>query len=303
MALYGQQITDFLEMMRAEKGASENTVLAYRRDMRQFFELCGIKEAGEIGRNDLEDYFQKLGGLDYSPRTLSRKMSVLREFFKFLFSEKDITENPAVNLISPRLGKPLPKYLTEQEVKDLIDAALQHKDLRLQRIGIMLELMYASGLRVSELVSLPENCINYEKRQIFVRGKGSKERIVPVASKALDGISAYMDYRKIFIKKGAKSPWLFPSLTSVSGHLTRDAFFKEIKKLAVEAGIYPSRVSPHVLRHSFATHLLHHKADLRSVQKMLGHEDISTTEIYTHILSEDLKDTVNENHPLSRFKM
>ena len=163
----------------------------------------------------------------------------------------------------------------------------------------MLELMYASGLRVSELVSLPENCINFDRRQVFVRGKGSKERVVPVAPAAIQAVFDYLEQRDCFIREGRRSIWLFPSKSSRSGHISRNTFFKRLKELAVKAGIYPSRVTPHVLRHSFATHLLNHNADLRSVQKMLGHESINTTEIYTHILSDKLLETVQKLHPLA----
>lgn len=301
MSAYSAYITDFLNMMVAEKGVSENTVIAYRRDLKQYFDLMGNdKPLNEIKRPDMGVFLERLEKYCYSPRTIARKMSTLREFFKFLYSEKDIDENPTISLRSPKQGKSLPKFLTVEEVRNLIETALKHSDLALKRIGIMLELMYASGLRVSELVSLTVNSVNYPKKQIFIRGKGSKERIVPVAERALALLSEYEDFRKVFIKKDGQSPWLFPSLRAACGHITRDSVYKEIKRLAVEAGIYPSRVSPHVLRHSFATHLLNRGADLRAVQKMLGHEDIATTEIYTHIISEDLIKKVRQNHPLSR---
>jgi len=167
----------------------------------------------------------------------------------------------------------------------------------------MLELMYACGLRVSELVCLPESCIDFDKKQILVRGKGSKERLIPIAGAAVDAISEYLNIREEFIRGGRKSIWLFPSRRSREGHITRDAFFKNIKETAVKAGISPLRVSPHVLRHSFATHLLNNGADLRSVQKMLGHESIVTTEIYTHILSENLIREVQQKHPLAHMNL
>ena len=163
----------------------------------------------------------------------------------------------------------------------------------------MLKLMYACGLRVSELVGLPEKCINFPKKQIIVFGKGGKERIVPVAENALKEIIFYKEVRDMYLK-GKKSVWLFPSARAANGHITRDAFFKNIKNLAVKAGISPQKLSPHVLRHSFATHLLNHKVDLRSVQKMLGHADISTTEIYTHVVSQKLSEEINKNHPLAK---
>ena len=164
-------------------------------------------------------------------------------------------------------------------------------------------MMYATGLRVSELVSLPENAINYNKKLLIVRGKGQKERLIPIAEKALEAVGKYAELREKFIKPRATSIWLFPSLTATDGHFTRDAFYKDLKILAIECGIYPSKVSPHVLRHSFATHLINNDADLRSVQEMLGHENISTTEIYTHITNQKLQNTVRRLHPLANFSL
>ena len=189
--------------------------------------------------------------------------------------------------------------MTEAEIKLLIETVGEDKSFSGRRLIAMLKLMYACGLRVSELVALPENCINFERGQILIFGKGSKERIVPVAPAAMEEIVEYIEFRKMYLN-GRKSPWLFPSLHATGGHITRDGFFKNLKSLAVKAGISPQKISPHVLRHSFATHLLSHKVDLRSLQKMLGHEDISTTEIYTHIVSEQLREEVRRNHPLAQ---
>lgn len=293
-------IDSFLEMMAAEKGAAQNTIAAYGRDLNQFFETVSVRNVKDITKHDVTRFIQELGKRRLAPKTMARKLSALREYFKFLYSEKEVRDNPTANIDTPKQEKPLPKYLTEDEIKRLIEAAKKSKDIRHKRMAVMLELMYACGLRVSELVSLPENCINYDKRQILVRGKGSKERIVPVAPNALNSVSEYMNYREFFLKAGRRSIWLFPSHASASGHITRDAFYKNIKDTAVLAGIMPTKVSPHVLRHSFATHLLNHDVDLRSLQKMLGHEDISTTEIYTHILSDRLIEVVQRKHPLSK---
>lgn len=291
-------IDSFLEMMVAEKGASQNTVLAYRRDLDQFLEYMKDPDLKHVEKKDISSFVQELSSKSYATKTIARKISTLREFYKFLFSEKEIKDNPAMNILSPKPEKPLPKFLSEKEIKSLIEAADKHQSKAYKRIGVMLKLMYSCGLRVSELVGLPENCINFEKKHILVKGKGNKERIVPVADFALCAMSEYSEVREDFLNAGRKSIWMFPSKSS-TGHLTRDAFYKDLKKLAVEAGIYPSRVSPHVLRHSFATHLLNSDADLRSVQKMLGHEDISTTEIYTHVLSENLIKEVQRKHPLA----
>lgn len=295
------QIESFLDMMVAEVGASQNTVVAYRLDLEQFQEAYGSGWS-ELKPQDIADYVQALSRQHYAARSVARKLSALKDFFKFLFSEKVISTNPTANILTPKQEKPLPKFLTESEMRALIDAAMAGDKFSDQRMAVMLELMYACGLRVSELVSLPENCFNFDKKQIFVRGKGNKERLIPVASQALQVVFKYLEIREEFIRGGRRSIWLFPSKTSKLGHMTRDAFFKSIKEVAIKAGIYPDKVSPHVLRHSFATHLLNHDADLRSVQKMLGHEDIATTEIYTHIISDKLMETVQKKHPLANRK-
>ena len=294
-----EAVNRFLEMMSAERGASANTLEAYGRDVEEFLTYCGGMALKEISRDDVGDFVQYLGREGRSPKTVARKLSAVREFFKFLYTEKDIKDNPAADVLTPKQEKPLPKFLSEDEIKRLIAAAKECSGPKGRQMTAMLELMYASGLRVSELVSLPENCINFDRRQVFVRGKGSKERVVPVASAAIQAVFDYLEQRDCFIREGRRSIWLFPSKSSRSGHISRDTFFKRLKELAVKAGIYPSRVTPHVLRHSFATHLLNHNADLRSVQKMLGHESINTTEIYTHILSDKLLETVQKLHPLA----
>lgn len=294
-----EAVNRFLEMMSAERGASANTLEAYGRDVEEFLTYCGGLALKEISRDDVGDFVQYLGREGRSPKTVARKLSAVREFFKFLYTEKDIKDNPAADVLTPKQEKPLPKFLSEDEIKRLIAAAKECSGLKGRQMTAMLELMYASGLRVSELVSLPENCINFDRRQVFVRGKGSKERVVPVAPAAIQAVFDYLEQRDCFIREGRRSIWLFPSKSSRSGHISRDTFFKRLKELAVKAGIYPSRVTPHVLRHSFATHLLNHNADLRSVQKMLGHESINTTEIYTHILSDKLLETVQKLHPLA----
>lgn len=291
-------IEDFLDMMSAEAGSSVNTVLSYRLDLEQFAEWCNADFA-KVATTDIANYMTWLKQRHYAVKSVLRKISVLRDFFKFLYSEKVISANPMLKIMAPKSEKPLPKFLTPQEVNLLMNKAKQKNGIRARRMAVMLELMYACGLRVSELTGLPENCINFDKKQILVRGKGSKERLIPVADQTLKAIISYLQEREKFIR-GRRSIWLFPSAQSKQGHITRDGFAKDLKNLAIECGISPTKVSPHVLRHSFATHLLHNGADLRSVQKMLGHEDIATTEIYTHIIPEDLIGVVATNHPLSR---
>lgn len=293
-------IEDFLDMLRAEAGAATNTIDAYRRDLEQFAAGCR-KPPAQITAEDLTAHIRCLSDNKYAPKSVARKISALKDFFKFLYSEKEISSNPAADLTQPKQEKPLPKFLTPDEVNRLLETAQKKNEISFQRAAVMLELIYACGLRVSELIALPENCFNFDKRQILVRGKGSKERLIPVAERTIKTILDYLSLREEFIR-GRKSIWLFPSPKSTSGHITRDAFFKDLKKIALLANIPAEKISPHVLRHSFATHLLHNGADLRSVQKMLGHADIATTQIYTHIVDEELLAEVRTRHPLNRFK-
>ena len=291
-------IGDFLDMQASELGAAENTLAAYRLDLEQFAEFYG-RDMTTAGEKDVQTFIRDLSARGYAPTSISRKISALNDFFKFLLSEKEIDANPMINIMSPKKGRRLPKFLTREEVDLMIEAAEHNPDARHKRTAAMLKLMYACGLRVSELVGLPLNCINFDRRQIIVKGKGSKERIVPVAEAALKEILAYLPVRESLLK-GKEKPFLFPSSSAAGGHITRDGFFKNLKNLAVLAGIPPEKISPHVLRHSFATHLLNRDVDLRSLQKMLGHEDISTTEIYTHILSDELLQEVRNKHPLAQ---
>lgn len=297
----GKDKEDFLQMMAAEKGAAQNSIAAYDRDLEQFFVWGNFVNATDISKRKIEDFMQYLHSRAFAPKTLARKLSALKEFCKFLYSEKIIEDNPAQNILTPKQEKPLPKFLSAEEIENLIKTAEQSNDYRIRRIAVMIELMYATGLRVSELVALPETAVNYKKGQITIFGKGSKERIVPIAKHTLQTLEEYGEQRQKFVGVNCSSPWLFPSAGGSDGHLTRDAFYKDLKNLAAACGIYPSRVTPHVLRHSFATHLLNNNADLRSVQKMLGHENITTTEIYTHITSQKLLDTVCAKHPLAKY--
>ena len=294
----GGLIGDFLDMQASELGAAENTLAAYRLDLEQFAEFYG-RDMTTAGEKDVQTFIRDLSARGYAPTSISRKISALNDFFKFLLSEKEIDANPMINIMSPKKGRRLPKFLTREEVDLMIEAAEHNPDARHKRTAAMLKLMYACGLRVSELVCLPLNCINFDRRQIIVKGKGAKERIVPVAEAALKEILAYLPVRESLLK-GKEKPFLFPSSSAAGGHITRDGFFKNLKNLAVLAGIPPEKISPHVLRHSFATHLLNRDVDLRSLQKMLGHEDISTTEIYTHILSDELLQEVQNKHPLAQ---
>lgn len=287
-------IESFLEVMQAERGISLRTEEAYRRDLTNFTAwLARYHVAPEKAEQaDLEAYLREVAKAGFSPKTQARRTSAIREFYRFLYSEGIMPQNPADYVLSPKLGKSLPKYLSETEITALIEAAEKVNF----RLYTLLEVAYAAGLRVSELVGLPVQAVPEEGRQLFILGKGGKERIVPINQKALKALNKWLILREMKQKRPSK--WLFPS-SGRTGHLTRDAFYKELKELALRVGIDPARVSPHVLRHSFASHLVAHEADLRSVQKMLGHADIATTEIYTHIMSDRLKKVVEKSHPLA----
>lgn len=282
-----QQLQNFLDMLFASKGASQNTIAAYRADVLQIIELDGVR--------DIDGYIKSLSQLGYAPKSVARKISVLREFCKFLYLEKEIDSNPALGVDAPKKRLSLPKFLSSEQIMAMIEIAQSSKKPSIYKMGIMLELMYACGLRVSELIEVKKNSINFKKAQILIKGKGSKERLLPIAHNTVSKIEKYLP-------SCGDSPWLFPSKKSACGHVTRDAFFKQIKTIAVLSNIDSHKVSPHVLRHSFATHLLHNNADLRAVQKLLGHEDITTTQIYTHILRDDLIRAVQKNHPLANRK-
>ena len=292
------KIDAFLEMMQAERGSSLNTITAYRRDLTDY--LAYLKTTHQsvlaVDSTHLRGYLTYLRSLHISPNTQSRHLSAIREFYRFAYSEDWIKENPTDYIESPKTPKSLPKYLTETEVLDLIRSARSEN----VRLYTLLEIVYASGLRVSELVGLPVTAFNPEEKHLFIVGKGSKERGVPLNEHAVQALTEWKKYREKKLKRPSK--WLFPSSLSKSGHLTRGAFFKELKKLAMEIGLNPEKVFPHVFRHSFASHLVAHDADLRSVQKMLGHADIATTEIYTHILPDRLKKIVEKSHPLAYNK-
>lgn len=295
-------IESFLDMMSAERGASPHTLDAYSRDIVGFSESVD----GDVARatsEQLRDYFDDILAKGLKPRTAARRLSCLRQFFQFLFAEGVRDDDPTSVLDSPRQGSRLPKYLGEDEVDLLLEAARFENTPGSLRLTAILELLYASGLRISELVSLPLAAVARERPVIIVRGKGNKERMVPVGAPARAAVASYLEVRQSFIPANTKnSRWLFPS-RGAAGHVSRDVVAKSLKDLAIAAGIAPSRVSPHVLRHSFASHLLAHGADLRSLQQMLGHADISTTQIYTHVLDERLRRLVETNHPLAGLKL
>ena len=285
-----RNIDAFLEMMSVERGASRNTLESYGRDLNDFF--AHIKNNSEnCTETDIEKYLQTLSRKGFSGRSCARKLSALRQFFLYLFNEKIRKTNPTANLDSPKLAKPLPKFLSEAEITKLLEAAKD--DLRL---AAMLEVLYASGLRVSELVSLKKNSVRVgEDIYLQVKGKGNKERIVPLGGKAVSALARYMAEAK-------PESWLFPAAKNGKSntHITRQGFAGLLKQAAINAGLDYTKISPHVLRHSFASHLLDNGADLRLVQELLGHEKIVTTQIYTHIQTKKLQQVVAKNHPLSK---
>jgi integrase/recombinase XerD len=236
-----------------------------------------------------------------APRTLARRLSAIRQFFRFLLTDGVRQDDPTSGLDTPRLGRPLPKVLTESEVARLIETAEAWPDEEGVRLRGILELLYATGLRISELVTLPLAAAQRDPRFLLVRGKGGKERVVPLSPPSRQALTAYLSCRKHFLPEGQVSRFLFAS-RGREGHLTRQRCGQLLKELALGAGLDPARLSPHVLRHAFASHLLDHGADLRSVQQMLGHADIATTQIYTHVQGERLRRLVEAAHPLARRK-
>ncbi|WP_245176934.1 site-specific tyrosine recombinase XerD [Haematospirillum jordaniae] len=293
-------IESFLEMMAVERGASLRTLEAYRRDLLDMAEHCPHVNVAALSEADLRRYVRSLDERAMSPRTASRRLSTLRQFFGFLLVEDIRRDDPTTNLDNPRLGRMLPRFLSEQEVSRLLDAARMSSGFAGIRSTALLEILYATGIRVSELVGLPLAAVARDQESLRVMGKGSRERLVPLTRSARSAIRDWLPVREHDLQKAKKdSRWLFPS-TGKSGHLTRDGFFRILREITKTAGMDPARVSPHVLRHSFATHLLARDADLRSVQQMLGHRDIATTEIYTHVMEQRLHDVVIRAHPLAR---
>jgi integrase/recombinase XerD len=298
-AILAPQAEAFLEMLSAERGAAALTLDAYRRDLADFDGFLKGTAVATAGADDIRRYLARLDATGMAPRTAARRLSALRQFFKFLLTEGIRADDPTAVIDAPRQGRPLPKILSEAEVTQLIETARADESPEGVRLSAMLELMYASGLRVSELVALPLGTVARGDRAIVVRGKGDKERLVPLGAQALRAVRDYLTVRPLFLAKGQVSRWLFPS-RAASGHLTRMRCGQLLKDLAVKAGVDPAKLSPHVLRHAFATHLLSHGADLRSVQQMLGHADISTTQIYTHVDVERLTALVTAHHPLAK---
>ena len=288
-------------MLAAERGAAPLTLAAYQNDLSN---LAGFLAPGGLALEAadgerLHAYLASPATARLTPRTLARRTSAMRQFYKFLLLEGVRQDDPTAQLDTPRLGRPLPKILSEMEIKSLIDAAQSWPGDEGIRVGCIVELLYASGLRVSELVTLPLAAARRDPRFLIISGKGGKERVVPLSEPARAALRGYLECREDFLPDTRPSRWLFPS-RGRAGHLTRQRTGQLLKELAVKAGLDPDRLSPHVLRHAFASHLLDHGADLRSVQQMLGHADIATTQIYTHVETGRMRKLVESAHPLAR---
>jgi integrase/recombinase XerD len=306
-------IESFLDMMSAERGASDNTLAAYRRDLLDF--TADAARAGtdlrRVSREHVRAHLKRLSAAALKASSQARKLSALRRFFAFLYADGIRSDDPCGAIASPKLSRPLPKILSQDEALRLVEAARARVDAaedetraEAVRLLCIVELLYASGLRISELVSLPLAAVRASARAVVVKGKGGRERLAPIGGAARAALDQYLRVREAFLAKGLGSKahrFLFPS-RGAQGHLTRRRCHQLLKEVAAAAGIDPARLSPHVLRHAFATHLVEGGADLRSVQTLLGHADIATTQIYTHVAQDRLKKTVESAHPLAKRK-
>jgi len=292
----------FLEMMAVERGAARNTLTAYGKDLddaRAFLAGQGL-DLDAAAAEDIEAWFQDLGARGLSPATAARRRSAVRQFYRFVLGEGWRQDDPSRRVVAPKAGRPLPRVLSREDVNALIAAAAEKDNALGLRLAAMIALLYASGLRISELLALPVTAMARDPAFLMVKGKGGKERLAPLNASAKAAVSAYLAVRPGFLARGLKdSPWLFPS-RSASGRLTARRVSQLLEDAAIAAGIDRAKVSPHVLRHAFATHLLEGGADLRVIQTLLGHADIATTQIYTHVASDHLAEGVKSKHPLGR---
>jgi integrase/recombinase XerD len=292
----------FLEMMAVERAAAKNTLAAYTRDLADAaaFLAGRARDLSDAAAEDIELYFNDLGLRGLAAATAARRRAAVRQFYRFVLGEGWRSDDPSRRVEAPKKGRSLPKVLSREEMDALIAAAGEKDGAQGLRLGCMIELAYASGLRISELTGLTLAALARDPAYLIVKGKGGKERLAPLNAAARTAVKAYLDVRPSFLPKGDKAnPWLFPS-RGKGGRLTPRRFAQLLDEAALDAGIEPSRVSPHVLRHAFATHLLEGGADLRVVQKLLGHADIATTQIYTHVASDRLRDVVQSKHPLAK---
>ncbi|WP_157879129.1 site-specific tyrosine recombinase XerD [Pararhodospirillum photometricum] len=305
---FGAQSEAFLEMMVAERGAAPRTLEAYHRDLVDYGAFLASHDATavSVSRALVRAYLGGMAAAGLAPRTQARRLACLRQFHGFLRAERHREDDPTLGLEGPRQGRPLPRVLSEADVAALIAAANRVEGGRGVRLRALMELLYSTGLRVSELVGLPLAAVARDPEMMVVRGKGDKDRLVPLGEPARAAVRAWLAVRAETLPPEGPAQrraqaFLFPS-DAREGHLTRDGFAKMLGELAVAAGIPPSQVSPHVLRHCFASHMLSHGADLRGVQMLLGHADIATTQIYTHVLDERLSTLVRSAHPLAHAR-
>jgi len=292
----------FLEMMAVERAAARNTLSAYSRDLTDASGYLATRAKGlaDATAEDIEAYFADVGARGLSPATAARRRAAVRQFYRFVLGEGWRDDDPSRRVEAPKKGRSLPKVLSREEMDRLIAAASARDGAQGLRFGCMVELAYASGLRISELTALPLASLARDPSYVIIKGKGGKERLAPLNITARAAVKAYIAVRRRFLPKGDRAnPWLFPS-RGKAGRLTPRRFAQVLDEAAADAGIDPERVSPHVLRHAFATHLLEGGADLRVVQKLLGHADIATTQIYTHVATDRLREVVQTRHPLAK---
>lgn len=301
----------FLEMLAAEKMVAKNTIISYMRDLSDFSEYLTSHNYDPltVSNSDLREYLKSLYRESLKAKSIARKISSLKQFFLFLYTDNYRTDNPALDIELPKQDISLPKVLTEKEVLLLLEQVYIDEKPETIRLRAILEILYASGVRITELVTLPLSAIkkfagntnSSASDYLLIKGKGNKERVVPLNLQAINAINQYLSVRPYFINDKKTEKWLFPS-DSKEGHITRQRCGQLLKAIAVNVGIDPEKVSPHVIRHSFATHLLHNGADERIIQELLGHASINTVQIYTHINNKIAQDTVFNLHPLSDKK-
>lgn len=301
-------IEAFLEMMSAERGAALNTLTSYQRDLDDLDAFLAGRGTSPLqaSSSDLRAYIARLNNAGFAASSQARRLSSMRQFYKFLYAEGLRGDDPTAILDNPAKGRSLPKTMSEEDVTRLLERAATEADdpspgqfSRLRMLAL-LELLYATGMRVSELVSLSARVLDQEGRFLIVKGKGNKERLVPLSRSAIEAMRRYGEVRRTTVPNADGNPWLFPS-SGKEGFLPRQVFARDLKALSARAGLRTAAISPHVMRHAFASHLLQNGADLRVVQELLGHSDISTTQIYTHVLEERLRHLVQTHHPLAKL--
>ena len=302
-------IQAFCEMMIVERGCSHNTVISYQNDLLQYQSFLDKTQLNstDVQDNDIRKFISELHNLSISTASINRKISALRQFYAFIHLENIMNHNPTEGLVTRKVGRKLPTILSYEQIKSLLEVTSNINDPQDIRMHAIIHLIYASGMRISELVTLSMDVIQYESNHQTIRpiliicGKGNKERLLPIYPNAVSALKSYLSIRKCFIPQHKTSNKIFASQSS-AGHITRQYVGKALKKIAMDIGINPEHISPHILRHSFATHLLHKGGDLRMIQELLGHSDISTTQIYTHIGNPELDQAIYEHHPLSPRK-